>query len=149
MLRFPLDLGLPWTPEVIDSWRRVGNQIGAEAQAPKAPAIGRQLAVRAVRIRPDVLMRVVPRDFNVVTERWNGAPSDLIIATNVLVYYDTLDQILALANIEAMLRPGGILLSNDALLERPVSGLRSLGYLTVSYSTPGDNGDHIVSYRRG
>ncbi len=149
MLRFPLDLGLPWTPEVIDYWRRVGNQIGAEAQAPKAPAIGRQLAVRAVRIRPDVLMRIVPRDFNVVTERWNGAPFDLIIATNVLVYYDTLDQSLALANIEAMLRPGGILLSNDALLELPVSGMRSLGYLTVSYSTPGDNGDHIVWYRRG
>jgi predicted O-methyltransferase YrrM len=66
----------------------------------------------------------------------------------VFVYYDTLDQALALANIEHMLRPGGILLSNNALLELPTSRMRSVGYLTVPYSDRPDDGDHIVWYRR-
>jgi hypothetical protein len=65
----------------------------------------------------------------------------------VFVYYGTLEQSLALANVEAMLRPGGILLSNNALLELPTSGMRSGGYVTVEYSDRPGDGDHIVWYR--
>ena len=72
----------------------------------------------------------------------------LRVATNVFVYYDTLDQCLALANVEAMLKPGGFLLSNNALLELPTSRMHSVGYLTVEYSNRPDDGDHIVWYRR-
>ena len=70
------------------------------------------------------------------------------ICANVFVYYDLLDQCLALANVEALLRPGGFLLSNNALLELPSSRMRSVGYLTVQYSDRPDDGDHIVWYRR-
>ena len=73
---------------------------------------------------------------------------DLIVATNVFVYYDVLDQALAFTNVEAMLKPGGFLLSNNALLELPESRMRSVGYLTVQYSDRQDDGDHIVWYRR-
>jgi chemotaxis methyl-accepting protein methylase len=73
---------------------------------------------------------------------------DLIIATNILVYYDVFEQSLALANIESMLRDGGFLLSNNALLELPVSKMKSVDYLTVVYSDRPDDGDHIVWYQR-
>ncbi len=48
-----------------------------------------------------------------------------------------------------MLRPGGVLLSNNALVELPASGIKSVGYTKVSYSDGGDDGDVIVWYRRG
>jgi len=73
---------------------------------------------------------------------------DLIIATNILVYYDNFEQSLAMANVERMLRPGGFLLSNNALLELPSSRMHSLDYLTVVYSDRPDDGDHIVWYQR-
>ena len=73
---------------------------------------------------------------------------DLIVATNVFVYYDVLDQALASANVAAMLGPDGLLLSNNALLELPSTNLRSAGYLTVPYSDRPDDGDHVVWYRR-
>jgi hypothetical protein len=65
----------------------------------------------------------------------------------VFVYYDVLEQVLALANVRAMLKPGGFLLSNNALLELPSSGMRSVGYVTTEYSEARDDGDHIVWYR--
>lgn len=73
---------------------------------------------------------------------------DVVVATNVLVYYDTLDQSLALANIAAMLKPDGLLLTNNALLELPEIGMESIGYTTVVYSDRRDDGDHILWYRR-
>ena len=83
-----------------------------------------------------------------MVQRAVGRRFDLIVTTNVFVYYDDLDQALAFSNVEAMLRPGGILLSNNALLELPGSRLRSAGYLTVQYSDRLDDGDHIVWYCR-
>jgi hypothetical protein len=46
-----------------------------------------------------------------------------------------------------MLKPGGLLLSNNALLELPSSGMRSVGYVTVEYSDARDDGDHVVWYQ--
>jgi len=46
-----------------------------------------------------------------------------------------------------MLKPGGLLLSNNALLELPESGMRSIGYVTTEYSEARDDGDHIVFYQ--
>jgi hypothetical protein len=53
-----------------------------------------------------------------------------------------------MANVELMLRPGGLLLSNNALLELPFSRMHSVDYLTVVYSDRPDDGDHIVWYQR-
>jgi hypothetical protein len=47
-----------------------------------------------------------------------------------------------------MLRDGGFLLPNDALLELPVGKMKSVDYLTVVYSDRPDDGDHIVWYQR-
>ena len=90
-------------------------------------------------------------DLDIVLQHLSLAPAeqfDLIIATNILVYYGTFEQSLALANIEQMLRPGGLLLSNNALLELPVLRMHSLGYESVAYSDREADGDHIVWYQR-
>jgi hypothetical protein len=46
-----------------------------------------------------------------------------------------------------MARPGGILLSNNALLELPSTGWRSIGYSKTLYSDRDEDGDTVVWYR--
>lgn len=150
-IQLPRDAHSPWKPEAIDYWARFGEQIGKPV-APVAvpPGIG-NLKVRAVRVRPTTVSLITPEDVNIVLQRSNVSLAnafDLIIATNIFVYYDVFEQSLALANVERMLRPGGLLLSNNALLELPGLGIRSVGYETVVYSDRPDHGDHIVWYQR-
>jgi len=90
-------------------------------------------------------------DLNVVLQREESpadAKFDLLIATNILVYYDTFEQSLALTNIQSMLRPGGFLLTNNLLLELPSSKMKSSDYVSVEYSSHETDGDQIVWYRR-
>ena len=108
-----------------------------------------KIAPRADRVDAKAVPAVM--DLNIVLQRLESPPTerfDLIIATNILVYYDVFEQSLALTNMEAMLRPGGFLLSNNALLELPSSRMHSAGYLTVVYSARPNDGDHIVWYQR-
>ena len=140
-----------WQPGLLDYWSKFGDQIGS-AVTPVAPppALG-PLKVRAVSIRPAVVSLLSSEDVNIVLQRLNVAPAerfDLIVATNILVYYDNFEQSLALANIQQMLRPGGLLLSNNALLELPVLKMHSIGYESVAYSERDTDGDHIVWYQR-
>ena len=72
---------------------------------------------------------------------------DAIIATNVLVYYDVFEQSLALANLAAMLRPGGLLLSNDLLHELPTLPMNAIDHTDVGYTDAGD-GDRVIWYQR-
>ena len=71
---------------------------------------------------------------------------DLVIATNILIYYDVFEQSLALSNIAHMLRPGGWLLTNNPLFELPEIPMRLVGETDVSY-TPGGH-DWVIAYRR-
>src|SRR4029453_15356799 len=130
------------------SWKHIGDRIGVETKEARPAAVGRTVEMRTLRIPPRIVLRVVPENLDIVAEGFDGPQFDLVVATNVFVYYDTVDQSLALANVEALLRPGGVLLSNNALLELPASGMRSAGYLTVQYSDRPDDGDHVVWYRR-
>jgi len=140
-----------WTPEALNYWTKFGDQIGVQAVPVSIPAGAGDVKVRAVRVRPAIVLSVAPEDLNIVVQTLVAAAAerfDLIIATNILVYYDVFEQSLALANIEHMLRPGGFLLSNNALLELPSSGMHSVGYETVEYSDKASDGDHIVWYQR-
>ncbi len=52
---------------------------------------------------------------NIVTERLvREPPFDVAVATNVLAYFDAPQLALALANVTAMLRPGGYLIHNES-----------------------------------
>src|SRR5206468_7110503 len=86
-----------WSGDVVAYWRRFGERIGKEVQPVRVPATAGPVRVRAVRVDADVVLAMVPRDVNIVVERLEGTPPfDLIIATNILVYYDRFDQALAL-----------------------------------------------------
>ena len=108
-------------------WSAIGRASAIESvrkrRLPKPPDAVKGIELRGIEVRPQVAARITPVDFNVVTEKWTGPPFDLVIATNVLVYYDRLDQSLAFAGIEAMLRPGGFFLTNNVVVELPVIAL--------------------------
>ncbi len=151
VLQLPRDPKAQWKPEAIQYWERFGDRIGKDAPPVTVPPGAGELKVRAVRVAPATVSRLSVIDLNIVLQRLE-LPSnerfDLIIGTNIFVYYDTFEQSLAMVNVEKMLRPGGFLLSNNALLELPSSRLHSVGYLTVVYSDRPNDGDHIVWYQR-
>ena len=58
---------------------------------------------------------------------------DVIVATNVLVYYSVFEQALAMSNIASMLRPGGVFLTNNAVFPTPPMK-PSAAYLKVGHT---------------
>ena len=148
LLHLPLASDREWTQAARSYWRTFGDHIGS-AETVAVPSAARKRAeVRAVRVGNPAVRLISLEDVNIVTQRMHEGSFDLLIATNVFVYYDVFEQALALANIGAMLNPGGFLLSNNALLELPALGLRSVGYLTTQYSDRPDDGDHVIWYQR-
>jgi len=151
-IQLPRDPGRGWNGELVDYWKRFGDQIGAPAKPVAVPSGLSGVNLRAVRVRPDFVTRMRTYDVNIVLQRAEIRKAeekfDLLIATNILVYYDTFEQSIALTNIAAMLKPGGYLLTNNAVLELPSSQIHSVGYCTVVYSDHPDDGDHIVWYRK-
>jgi SAM-dependent methyltransferase len=152
VMELPRDVDAGWRPELVAYWRRFGDRIGEETAAMAPPAGAANVQVRAVRVRPAIVLGVVAEDLNIVLQRRERLAADerfdLIVATNIFVYYDAFEQSLALANVAAMLRPGGILLSNNALLELPSTPMKHAGAMTVVYSERADDNDHIVWYVR-
>lgn len=146
------DLGLSWTPGLASYWEAFGDQVATAATAVPTPTSVKDVQVRVLAVRPGVAAALDPRDVNIVTQRLDGLPAadrfDLIIATDILVYYDVFDQSLALANIAAMLRPGGIFLSNTTLSELPVLPIGSIGFSDVVYLETPKLGDRLVWYQR-
>lgn len=150
-IQLPRDAAAGWEPAAVAYWKRFGDQIGSPVQPVTVPAALKETTVRAVRVRPDMVRRLKAFDVNIVLQR-EDLPSekkfDLLIATNIFVYYDTFEQSLALANVGAMLRPGGFLLTNNLLLELPSLKMKGSDYVSVPYSAREAHGDRILWYRR-
>lgn len=145
VVRLPRDMKESWTTPLVEYWERFGDTIGTarSEQAPDADHI----RVRNVRVRPDVVLTVTPQDLNIVVERLALTPAerfDLIVATNVLIYYDVFEQSLALKNIARLLRPSGLLLSNDFIV--PDGTMVHGGSVDVPYTS--NEGDRIFWYQR-
>jgi hypothetical protein len=150
-IQLPRDPSRGWKSELVAYWERFGDQIGNAAKPVAVPASLQGTILRAVRVRPEFVRAMRAIDLNVVLQREEvpaGAKFDLLIATNILVYYDTFEQSLALTNIQSMLRPGGFLLTNNLLLELPSLKMKSVDYVSVEYSSRESDGDQIVWYRR-
>ena len=150
-VQLPRDPSRGWKSELVAYWERFGDQIGKPATPVAVPASLQGTILRAVRVRPEFVRGMRALDLNVVLQREEptaDAKFDLLIATNILVYYDTFEQSLALSNIQSMLRPGGFLLTNNLLLELPSSKMKSVDYVSVEYSSRETDGDQIVWYRR-
>ena len=114
-----------WHPDLVAYWQRFGDQIGVEAAPYPAPAVA-AMRMRAVAVRPVVTLSIAPQDLNIIVQRLEPLPDaerfDLIVATNILVYYDAFEQALALANIAKMLRPGRLLRHQLRRLAAPAAG---------------------------
>src|SRR5262249_7749771 len=126
-----------WNAELVAYWKSFGDQIGTPARPVAVPAALKGIELRAIRVKPEFVQRMKTFDLNIVLQRANlpeDGKFDLLIATNILVYYENFEQSLAMTNIAAMLKPGGFLLTNNALLELPSSEMHSVGYQTAVYS---------------
>ncbi len=102
----------------LEYWQKFGDRIGKPATRIAVPAAAAEIWNRAVTIRPAVVMRITPVDMNVVYQTLPLLPEqqfDLVIGTNIFVYYGGLEQALARANLGTMIKPGGFLLTNEVL----------------------------------
>ena len=102
----------------MEYWQKLGNEIGKPAQRIPVPDAAGDIWNRAVSVRPPVVLRVTPEDMNVVFQTIPLPPEkqfDLVIGTNIFVYYDSFEQSLARANLATMIKPGGFLITNEAL----------------------------------
>ena len=154
-LQLPRNMDPPWIPTFAKYWERLGDRIGEEVKAVAVPPSAGSVQVRAVRVRPAVVLSITPQDVNIVLQRLEPLAADerfdLIIATNILVYYDVFEQSLALANVAKMLRPGGFFLTNNAVFELPTIPMEQVGDTDVTYLRlpgVGDAGDRLFWYRR-
>jgi len=139
VIQLPRDVARAWPPELVAYWRSLGDQVGAAVTPIQPPEIF-NIETRAVRIRPEVVLACEPVDLNIVLQRPNLAAADrfdLVVATNIFVYYDAFEQMLALENTGAMLKPGGLLLTNDRMPEVPGGSMRLAGTTEVRDSQQG------------
>jgi len=148
-LNLALPRGMPWLDEVREYWRTFGARIGSPVTAQTSKAVTDLADVRAVRVRPSAVRRLSMLDANVVTNRLEAETFDLVIATNVLIYYDALDQALALSNVAAMLKPGAILLANVSAPDLKSVAIHPVDTTAVLYArTSSENvRDFMVWYR--
>ena len=151
-IQLPLNKRILWKEGTIAYWRSFGDHIGKTVPPVRVPPeVGTGVEVRAVRLPPSMVLRITPVDLNAVWQREPLAGDqryDLIIATNVLIYYDPFEQALAEDNIQEMLRPGGVFLCNNALPDVPTLAIHPAGETTTVYSDRPDDGDQIVWYVR-
>jgi hypothetical protein len=154
-IELPRSMEPPWTQSLVSYWERFGDRIGEEVKAVAVPPSAGSVRVRAVRVRPSVVLSIVPQDVNIVLQRLEPLAADeqfdLIVATNLLLYYDVFEQSLALANVAKMLRPGGLFLTNNGIIELPATPVEWVGDTDVTYfRLPGigDTIDRLFWYRR-
>jgi SAM-dependent methyltransferase len=149
VMQLPQDVARPWPPDLESYWRTLGNQTGTAAQPLLPPALFSGMRTRAVRVSPEVVLQCQAVDLDVVAQRLNLPLQDrfdLIVATNIFLYYDRFQQALALQNVASMMKPGGILLSNDELPILPASGMSLISVTAISDGGPGR--DAVAAYRK-
>jgi hypothetical protein len=152
---------LPWNtsarhdPEYrvrfVEYWKRLGDQIGQPVTPITVPQAAAETQTRAVRIRPEIARTITPVDMNIVFQRLQVSPErafDLIIGTNIFVYYGEFEQSLARANVAAMLKPGGYLLTNDKLPGKVPSGLEDSVQTELVVARDPDMTEYMFCYKR-
>ncbi len=105
------------TDEYRDYFMRLGREI-RDGSIVNTPSVSGHLST-SLRVRPEITQSVSAVQLDVVVERLPISAFDLIIATNILPYFDDTQLSLAISNVAAMLAPDGIFLHNEP---RPVLG---------------------------
>ena len=98
-------------PDYREYFTQFGRRIGEEAPLER-PLPGR--LGKSVLVRPEIVRAISAQRLDIITQRLVPSPAyDLVVVTNVLGYFDSAQQTLALSNIEAMLKDGGYLVHNE------------------------------------
>jgi hypothetical protein len=152
---------LPWNTErpmsddyrasFIAYWKQLGNKSGEPVSPISVPSAAAGIKARAVKIRPGIVERITPLDMNVVYQRLAVSPDqafDMVVGTNIFLYYGEFEQSLARANVAAMLKPGGYLLSNDKLPDTVPSGLSDVLETPITSSVLPLVRDVMFCYKR-
>jgi len=146
-------------PALVEYWHRFGAGIGAPPSSDVQKGASSQVRARSVDVRPEVVLGITGVELNIVLERLSDSDLsrrfDLIVATNVLIYYDTSEQALAVNNIAGMLGAGGLLMTNQPVPVATACGLSPVLIMSVAFdrlpSGAGshERGDSIFVYRKG
>ncbi|HYL84754.1 MAG TPA: hypothetical protein VE263_11010 [Candidatus Angelobacter sp.] len=144
-----------WTEEFhgkfTSYWQNLGSAIGRPVSAVAVPERAEGIEIRAIEVPPAVVSRVTPVELNIVYQRLELASEerfDLIIGTNVFVYYGAFEQSLVRGNVARMLKPGGLLLSTEKLADRLENGLAVDLTTEIPMTGPPVMTDYIFGYRR-
>lgn len=123
--------------EYRDYFTRLGSAIGEVDPSKRGPvAVAPGHLVKTVRVGEKAARAVRALPLDIVTERLDAANFDLIIATNILPYFDDVQLMLAMSNVSAMLAPGGVFLHNE--------GREMLGDITTAVGLPFEQSRHVV-----
>lgn len=125
---------LTMTAQYRDYFAALGAAIGGPSSREVRTVDGH--LQKSVAVRPEIAAVVTAKALDIVTERIDGPPYDLIIATNILPYFDDPQLALAASNIAAMLAPHGVFLHNEP---RPL-----LGTITAALGVPFEQSRHAV-----
>ena len=139
----------PWTEAARAYWSAFGHFVGQDATPPAPPSP--RLQVRKVSVRPEWTDRLTVVDANIVCQRLDLPPRDrvdLLVATNILLYYGDVEQALAVSNMVHLLRPNGVLLTNTRLDQRARGDLTLLGETLTVFSSQAGDGEVVYAYAR-
>jgi hypothetical protein len=120
--------------EYRDYFARLGHAIG-DVQAGASTLAAGHLH-KTLRVRPEVARTLRAERLDVVAERLPSPTFDLVVATNILPYFDDVQLMLALTNIAGMLAPDGIFLHNE--------GRALMHDLTAALGLPVEQSRHAV-----
>jgi hypothetical protein len=127
--------GLTLSPDYVEYVDRFGAAL-SDLPVGKARGLDHGERGKSVSIAPRAARMLQAVSLDIVTERLAGERFDLIVATNILPYFDDAQLALALSNVAAMLLPGGVFLHNE---QRPV-----LGELADALDLPLQQSRHAV-----
>ena len=135
VVQLPRDTRAGWKEDALAYWKHFGDLLGSPTAALPVPAGLSGVASRAVAIRPQYAAQVRAVDLDVVAQTLNpqvGCGFDLVVATNVLVYYDLFEQALAMASLAHLMNRNGLFLANHALPSLHPPMLQYLGRRGIS-----------------
>jgi hypothetical protein len=102
------------SPEYKEYFEALGRAIAGPGGAGQSQATVDGRLRKRIRVSGAAANALSAAPLDIVTERLRGESFDLVVATNVLPYFDDTELTLATSNIASMLAPGGVFLHNEA-----------------------------------
>ena len=99
--------------EYRDYFAGLGRTIGEMASGDMLKVGAERHLLKIVRVNAAAARTLQAAALDIVTERQTGPAFDLVIATNILPYFDDVQLMCAMSNISAMLAPRGVFIHNE------------------------------------